>query len=55
MTERSGVSDGGAGMDNRDSLWEKFAKTGAVADYLRYSAAKNEMELKNADNRRNCS
>lgn len=36
-------------------LWEKFAETGKIADYLQYSAAKNEMDLVNADYRGNCS
>ncbi len=40
-------------MENKDSLWEKFAATGAVNDYLRYCEAKDEMDLNNADNRGN--
>lgn len=27
---------------NENNLWEKFAESGSVQDYLAYSAAKNE-------------
>lgn len=27
---------------NQEALWDKFSRTGSVADYLLYSAAKNK-------------
>ena len=36
-----------------EKLWEKFAESGCVADYLIYSAAKNETELNNDNSRGN--
>lgn len=40
---------------NEETLWEKFAESGSVADYLLYSAAKNETDLNYDNNRGNCS
>lgn len=30
-----------------ESLWEKFAETGSVSDYLEYCAAKGEIDDNN--------
>lgn len=44
-------------MNDRESLWENFAESGRIADYLLYSSVKNESEtdLKNDNIRGNCS
>ncbi|MDD6278906.1 MAG: hypothetical protein ACI4JE_06525 [Ruminococcus sp.] len=40
---------------SEDLLWEKFAASGSIADYLEYTAAKNLMENNNDNSRGNCS
>lgn len=39
---------------SEEGLWEKFAETGSIADYLRYTEAKSGMDLKNDNSRGNC-
>lgn len=38
---------------NENNLWEKFAETGSVQDYLAYSAAKCETDCSNDNSRGN--
>ncbi len=38
---------------NEEILWDIFVKSGSVADYLRYSAAKNRTDLINDNSRGN--
>lgn len=37
-----------------DILWDKFAETGSIADYLSYSAFSADKDKKDDNNRRDC-
>lgn len=45
----------GGGNMNEDMLWEKFAESGSIVDYLLYSASKCETDLNDDNCRGNCS